>query len=148
MSKKQSPLIFYPIAIDTKSSEPIDDSSVFADFPCAVDGVCIGQPIDLNKEFIEHPETTFLHLVVGDSMINEGVEDGDVLIVDRSAKPKKDSLLVCICKGEYVLKRIVRTDDGLQLLSDKSQSQPVAIAADDIRVLGVVTCVVKNKIRC
>lgn len=146
MSKKQSPFIFHPIATDTKSSEPIVDSSVLADFQYTVDGVCMGQPIDLNKEFIEHPGTTFLHHVVGDSMINEGVEDGDVLIVDRSAKPKKNSLLVCICKGEYILKRIARTDDGLQLVSDKSQSQPVAIAADDMRVLGVVTCVVKKKI--
>lgn len=146
MSKKQSPFIFYPIATDTKSSEPIVDSSVLADFPFPVDGACIGRPIDLNKEFIKHPETSFLHHVVGDSMINEGVEDGDVLIVDRSAKPKKESLLLCICKGEYVLKRIARTDDGMQLVSDKSQNQPVAIAADDMRVLGVVTCVVKEKI--
>lgn len=146
MSKKQSPFIFYPIATNTNPSASIDDSSVFSDFPFPVDGVCMGQPIDLNKEFIEHPGTTFLHHVVGDSMINEGVEDGDVLIVDRSAKPKKNSLLVCICKGEYILKRIARTDDGLQLVSDKSQSQPVAIAADDMRVLGVVTCVVKKKI--
>ena len=102
-------------------------------------------PIDLNKEFIEHPETTFLLHVVGDSMINEGVDDGDVLIVDRSAKPKKESLLLCICKSEYVLKRIARTDDGLQFVSDKSQNQATAITADDMRVLGVVTCVMKKK---
>lgn len=146
MSKKQSPFIFCPIATDTKTPEPIDDSLVLAGFPCPVDGACIGQPIDLNKEFIKHPETTFLHHVVGDSMINEGAEDGDVLIVDRSAKPKKEPLLLCICKGEYILKRIARTDDVLQLVSDKSQNQPAAIAADDMRVLGVVTCVIKKKI--
>ena len=145
MSKKQSPFIFYPIATNTKPSVPIVDSSVLAGFPCPVDGACMRQPIDLNKEFIEHPETTFLFHVVGDSMINEGVEDGDVLIVDRSAKPKKESLLLCICKGEYVLKRIARTDDGMHLVSDKSQNQPAAIAADDMRVLGVVMCVMKKK---
>ena len=81
MSKKQSPFNFYSIATNTKMSALIVDSSVLAGFPCLVDGVCMRQPIDLNKEFIKHPETTFLFHVVGDSMINEGVDDGDVLIV-------------------------------------------------------------------
>lgn len=145
MSKKQSPFSFYPIATNTKTSASTVDSSVIAGFPCPIDGACMRHPIDLNKELIKHQETTFLLHVVGDSMINEGVDDGDVLIVDRSAKPKKESLLLCICKGEHVLNRIARTDDGLLLVSDESQNQHAAIATDDMRVLGVVTCVMKKK---
>lgn len=147
MSKKQSPFIFYPIATDTKLSLPIVDSSDLASFLCSVDGAYTPQYIELNKEFFEHLETTFLLRVVGDSMIDEGVEDGDMLIVDRSAKPKEESLSVCICKGEYVLKRIVQTDNGLQLVPDNSKNQPItAAAADDLQVWGVVRFVMKKKV--
>ena len=42
------------------------------------------QAIDLNKELVKHPAATFYGRVVGDSMIDAGVEEGDILVIDKS----------------------------------------------------------------
>ena len=145
--KKKSPFIFYPLATDTKPSVPIVEGFVHAGFPSPVDDAYLESPIDLNKELIKHPATTYLVRVMGDSMIDEGIEDGDLLVVDKSMMPAKKSLSVCMYKGEFALKRIVQTDDGgLLLMSGNPKYKPIEIEdSDDLSVFGVVTWVIKKK---
>ena len=62
--------------------------------------------IDLNKELVKHPNATFYGRVVGDSMIDAGVEEGDVLVIDKSLEPSEGDMAVCFVDGEFTLKYI------------------------------------------
>lgn len=60
--------------------------------------------IDLNKELVKHPEATFYGRVVGDSMIDAGINEGDVLVIDKSLEPSEGDMCVCFVDGEFALK--------------------------------------------
>lgn len=85
--------------------------------------------IDLNRELVLHPAATFYGRVVSDAMSSEGVEKGDVLVIDRSLDPAEGSLAVCFVDGEFALRRISLSD-----------SETVG----ELRVWGIVTYVIKK----
>ena len=62
--------------------------------------------MDLNKELVRHPAATFYGRVVGDSMVNAGVDEGDVLVIDKSLEPQEGDMAVCFIDGEFALKFI------------------------------------------
>jgi len=143
---KQSPFEFHPLATGTEPSVPIVDSAVHAGFPSPVDDAYMLQPIDLNKELIKHQATSYLVRVVGDSMIDEGVEEGDLLVVDRSLLPTDKNLTICMYNGEFALKRIVQSDGKIMLMSGNKKYKPIIVNEnEDFRVFGVVTWVMKKK---
>jgi DNA polymerase V len=115
--KKKQIFEFYPLATDTKPSVPVVEGSVHAGFPCPVDDAYLQQPIDLNKELIKHAASSYLIRVVGDSMIDEGIEEGDLLVVDRALLPTEKTLSVCMFRGEFALKRIVQSEGRVSLMA-------------------------------
>ena len=144
--KKKQIFEFYPLATDTKPSIPVSEAPVHAGFPCPVDDAYMQQPIDLNAELVRHPASSYLVRVVGDSMIDEGVEEGDLLVVDRSLLPTEKTLSVCMYKGEFALKRIVQRDGQVLLMSGNSKYKPIIVdEVEELRVFGVVTWVIKKK---
>ncbi len=62
--------------------------------------------LDLNEFCIKNPSATFFIKVSGDSMQGAGIADGDILIVDRSLKPKIRDIVVAIVENEFVVKRL------------------------------------------
>ncbi|MBO7477252.1 MAG: translesion error-prone DNA polymerase V autoproteolytic subunit [Salinivirgaceae bacterium] len=144
--KKQSPFEFYPIATDTKPSVPIVEGTVHVGFPCPVDDAYMQQPIDLNAELIKHPASSYLVRVSGDSMIDEGVDDGDLLVVDRSLLPTEKTLSICMFRGEFALKRIVQSEGRVFLMAGNKKYKPIEVTnEEDLRVFGVVRWVIKKK---
>ena len=73
------------------------------------------QAIDLNKELVRHPAATFYGRVVGDSMIDAGVEEGDILVIDKSLEPKDGDMAVCFVDGEFTLKYLSIKEDEIVL---------------------------------
>ena len=139
-------LTFYPLATDTEPTVPMAEIPVHAGFPCPVDDAYMSQPIDLNKELIKHPASTYLVRVEGESMIDEGVDDKDLLIVDRSLLPTERSLTVVMYGGEFALKRIVQRDGQIFLLPGNPNYEPILVEnPDDLRIFGVVVWVMKKK---
>ena len=67
---------------------PDDKPTVHAGFPSPAQDY-MNSFIDLNKELVRHPAATFYARVVGDSMVDAGVEEGDVLVVDKSLEPQE-----------------------------------------------------------
>ena len=57
------------------------------------------QAIDLNRELVKHPAATFYGRVVGDSMIDAGVEEGDILVIDKSLDAQDGDMAVCFVDG-------------------------------------------------
>ena len=124
----------------------IEDATVHAGFPSPVQEAYQSQPIDLNKELVKHPATTFIVKVVGDSMIDEGIDDGDMLIVDRDAFPTESNIAVCIVEGEFALKRIVQRKGKVYLMPGNENYPPIEVTnPEDLRVWGVVQWVLKKK---
>lgn len=147
MSSSNSQLEFFALATDTQPCVPIADVPVHAGFPCPVDDAYMSQPIDLNKELIKNPASSYLVRVIGDSMIDEGVEEGDLLVVDRSLLPTEKSLSIVMYDGEFALKRVVQKDGKVFLMPGNKKYKPIVI--DDVsslRIFGVVTWVMKKKI--
>ena len=121
---------------------------VHAGFPSPVEDAYMSQPIDLNKELVNHPATTFIVRVVGDSMIDEGIDPGDLLIVDRSRYPSQQNLTVCMVSGEFCVKRIVQKGNKVLLKSGNRKYPPIEVTPDmGFTVWGVVTWVLKRKVR-
>ncbi|MBP5571610.1 MAG: translesion error-prone DNA polymerase V autoproteolytic subunit [Bacteroidales bacterium] len=76
---------------------------IHAGFPSPAQDYMTGV-IDLNKELVKHPESTFYGRVVGDSMIDAGIFEGDVLVIDKSLEPSEGDMCVCFVDGEFALK--------------------------------------------
>ena len=101
--------------------------------------------IDLNRELIEHPASTFYARVVGDSMADEGIAEGDILVVDRSIEPEHGDLAVCCLEGEFTLKRLrFMPGGGLMLMPSNRRYRPIEVAPGcNFLVWGVVLYTIK-----
>ena len=89
----------------TKLELPYADGGIQAGFPSPAQDY-IAESLDLNSELVKHPSATFYGRVTGDSMIEEGICEGDILIIDRSIEPSNGDLAVCSVDGDFTLKRI------------------------------------------
>ena len=145
--KVRPKLEIYPIEQSSDARvQFIEDAKVHAGFPSPVQNAYMSQPIDLNKELVKHPASTFIVKVTGCSMIDEGIDDGDMLIVDRSLFPTEKSIAVCIVDGEFALKRIVQRQGKVVLLSGNKDYPPIKLDdPSELQVWGVVQWVLKKK---
>lgn len=124
------------------------DGGIRAGFPSPAQDYITGT-IDLNKELIEHPASTFYARVVGDSMEEEGITEGDILVVDKSVEPEHGDLAVCCLDGEFTLKRLRFTaSNGLYLMPSNRRYRPIAVTAENnFMVWGVVIYTIKSNRR-
>jgi DNA polymerase V len=114
------------------------DGCVPAGFPSPAEDY-VETPLDLNEFLIQNKAATFLMRVDGDSMKDAGILDGDLLIVDRAAKPSSGSVVVVAVNGEYTVKRLRRTADGVWLDPANAGFRPLRVATDEeLHVFGVV----------
>ena len=83
-------LTFYNADVSTALKLPFVVEGISAGFPSPADDF-LDINIDLNKHLIKNPSTTFYGKVRGNSMIDAGIHDGDLLIIDKSLEPKKST---------------------------------------------------------
>lgn len=103
------------------------------------------QAIDLNRELVRHPAATFYGRVVGDSMIDAGVEEGDILVIDKSLDAQDGDMAVCFVDGEFTLKRLRMNGGSLSLVPANSKYPTIEIKeGTDFKMWGVVTYVIKK----
>ena len=107
----------------------------------------IEDDIDLNSHLITNAPATFLIRVQGKSMVNVGIYDGDLLIVDKSIDPKNFSTVITNVNEELVVKTLVK-EQGVSYLTSgsKSISEKINLAENpEIVVWGVVTYVIHKQ---
>lgn len=111
----------------TKIDLPFFESLISAGFPSPADDY-MEMSLDLNEKLIRNPSSSFFAQITGSSMINAGISDGDIVIVDKSLQPKNDSILVCIIDGEFTLKRFKKIDEETAyLMPDNPEFDPIKI---------------------
>lgn len=121
---------------------PLFIARVAAGFPSPADDY-IDDLLDLNQLLIEHPAATFFVRVEGDSMINAGINSGDLLIVDRALTPKDNDVVVAILNGELTVKRIRKIENMLYLWPENKNFAPIKITpAMDFEIWGVAVHVI------
>lgn len=125
---------------------PFADDGVRAGFPSPAQDY-MDLAIDLNRELVRHPESTFYARVAGDSMQDAQVREGDILVVDKALEAAEGDMAVCVLNGEFTLKFIERRRDGIYLVPANDSYAPVRVEAGDrFEVWGVVTYVI-HKVR-
>lgn len=118
--------------------------SVAAGFGSPADDSTVRR-IDLNEQFIRHPEATFVVRAAGDGMRDVGIEDGDVLLVDRAVAPAHNHVVVAIVDGDLVCRRLCRQDGRVLLQAAHPDFQDIVIREESpLEVWGVVTTVIKQ----
>ena len=102
--------------------------------------------IDLNKVLVINPSSTFYAIVEGQSMEGEGINDGDLLVIDRSISPNPEDVVLCFLNGEFTLKKIKQVNnDTVYLMPENPEFEPIKVTTDeDFRVWGVLTCSIKK----
>lgn len=119
---------------------------VKAGFPSPADEC--REEFDIKSLIVKHPAATFYFNVDGCSMVDAGMDDGDILVVDKSIEPYDGCKAVCYVDGSYTVKQVKMTERGVTLLpmsSACSKFRPIEVSPDDrFTVWGVVTYAIKK----
>jgi len=120
------------------------DSGISAGFPSPADDFK-EQRLSLDDELIKNKEATFFARVSGQSMTGAGLDDNDLLIIDRSLEPENNKIAVCFIDGEFTVKRLKVENDCIWLLPENPNYKPIKATEDnDLVIWGIVTYVIKK----
>lgn len=137
-------LEFYTSNTDTKVALYVVENGISAGFPSPADDF-LDLSIDLNQAFIKNKSATFFAKVKGDSMKNAGIDDGDLLIIDKSLEPVNGKIAVCFIDGEFTVKRIKIEQQCVWLVAENKQYAAIQVTKDnDFVIWGIVTTVIKS----
>lgn len=104
--------------------------------------------VDLNEVMVLNPLSTFLFQVAGDSMIGEGIFDGDRVIVDRAIEAQSGYIVLACVDGEFTVKKLERRAGRVRLLPANPRFQPIELReGQEMSVWGVVTWNLRQLIR-
>lgn len=135
-----------PVPLSTASLVWVQriQATVQCGFPSPAEDHAV-ERVDLNKVLIKHPLATFLMRVRGASMREAGIDDGDVVLVDRAIKPTHGHVVVAVVDGEFTVKRLWKRGSNLKLQA-ANPTYPDIVPRDGqlVEVWGVVTNAIKS----
>ena len=135
-------LIFYTVPLKPGTPIPFAEGQVSAGFPSPSDNYLEGE-LDLNSLLINNPPATFFVRANGDSMIDAGINTGDILIVDKSLEPVNRDIVIAVLDGEFTLKRLLIKKDHIILQPENKNYAPIKIDDDrNFEIWGVVTNII------
>ena len=141
---KTSSLTLYRAEANKKLSIPLADGGVSAGFPSPAQDF-LDLAIDLNKELIQNPASTFYARVNGQSMEDMGIDSGDLVIIDKSLVPQNGKIAVCFLDGEFTMKKIKFDKDCCWLIPANKKFKPIKVTRDnDFIIWGIVIHVIKS----
>lgn len=127
---------------------PFATGGVKAGFPSPAQDY-IAESLDFDRDLIEHPAATFYARVVGDSMVDAGINDGDVVVIDRALDAEDGDIVVAYIDGEFTLKYLNlshREEGYIELVPANKKYKPIRISADDnFTIWGVVAWSIKPR---
>lgn len=123
------------------------DEAVPAGFPSPAEDH-LDLDLDLNTYLIQHPSATFCVRIEGDSMVGAGIQNGDVVLVDRAVDPSNGCVVLAVLDGEFTVKRIQIQinelhEEKLFLIPENPKLSPISVEEEsNFQVWGVVTFVI------
>jgi DNA polymerase V len=140
---KSKALDFYSALTETNLALPFVKEGISAGFPSPADDF-LDTSIDLNKELIKNPSSTFYGRVKGNSMQDMGIHNGDLLVIDKSLRPQNGKIAICYIDGEFTIKKIEIEQDCIWLVPANKDYKPIKVTAEnEFLVWGVVINVIK-----
>lgn len=128
-------------------SLPYAEGGIRAGFPSPAQNY-MDRSLDFNRELIDHPAATFYARVVGLSMVDAGIDEGDIIVIDKSLTPRQNDIVVAFINGEFSMKYLdlsERDRGHIWLRPGNADFPPIEITTDDeFTVWGVVSKVIKN----
>mgnify|MGYP001395092154 FL=1 len=137
-------LIFFNPNHDVRKQIHMAQEGVSAGFPSPADDFKELR-ISIDQEVVRNEEATFYARVSGESMQGAGLDDGDLLVIDRSLEPQDDKIAVCFIDGSFTVKRLKVDVNCVYLMSENKNYKPIKVTeGDELLIWGIVTYVVKK----
>ena len=143
LQKSNSLTFFIPKTIKNSGAH-FFDTGISAGFPSPAEDFKEDR-LSLDKELIKNKAATFFARVSGQSMIGAGLDDNDLLVIDRSLEPKHNKIAVCFLDGEFTVKRL-KVDKGEVWLQPENPNYPIIkiTQENDFIIWGIVTNIIKK----
>jgi len=101
--------------------------------------------ISLDAVLVKNREATFYAKASGTSMIGAGIDDGDILVIDRSLEPQNNKVAICCIDGEFTVKRIKISKEGVMLMPENKNFEPIKVTDENQLIIwGIVTYIIKK----
>ena len=119
-------------------------TAISAGFPSPADDF-LENRLDISQLLIQHPDSTFYARVQGSSMQDAGINDGDILIVDKSLTPQNNDIAVCFLDGEFTVKQIQIKKNEIWLIPANQKYPATKVTEENnFTIWGIVTYTVKK----
>ena len=140
----QNKLSFFLPDAENNLEMPYISSGIKAGFPSPAADFD-GSRISIDQVVVKNPTATFYAKANGNSMIGAGIDDGDILVIDKSIEPQDGKIAVCFIDGEFTVKRIKVQENSLLLLPENKLFEPIEVTQEnDFIIWGIVTYVLKK----
>ena len=142
--KKENKLEFFIPKKENGLGQWLAEEGISAGFPSPADDFKETR-ISLDRELVKNKEATFYARVSGDSMVGAGLDDGDLLVIDRSKNPENGKIAICLVDGEFTVKRIKKEKKKLYLIPENKKYEPIELKEEnELIIWGVVEYVIKK----
>jgi DNA polymerase V len=140
----QNKLSFFIPNTENNLEMPYISSGIKAGFPSPAADFD-GTRVSIDQIVVKNALATFYAKANGNSMTGAGIDDGDILVIDKSIEPQDGKIAVCFIDGEFTVKRIKVQENSLLLLPENKLFEPIEITQEnDFIIWGIVTFVVKK----
>lgn len=140
----QNKLSFFIPNTESNLEMPYISSGIKAGFPSPAADFD-GTRVSIDQIVVKNAVATFYAKANGNSMIGAGIDDGDILVIDKSLEPQDGKIAVCFIDGEFTVKRIKVKENSLLLLPENKLFEPIEVTQEnDFIIWGIVTYVVKK----
>ena len=142
--KEKKTLHFFTPKRENRIGQWLAEEGISAGFPSPADDFK-EMRISLDRELVKNKEATFYARVDGDSMIGAGLEDGDLLVIDKSLDPENGRIAICLIDGDFTVKRIKKEKNKLYLMPENKKYKPIELKEEsELVIWGIVEYVIKK----
>ena len=142
--KEKKTLNFFIPKKENGIGQWLAEEGISAGFPSPADDFKETR-ISLDRELVKNKEATFYARVSGDSMVGAGLNDGDLLVIDRSKNPENGKIAVCLVDGDFTVKRIKKEKNKLYLIAENRKYKPIELREEnELIIWGIVEYVIKK----
>ena len=142
--KEKKILNFFTPKTENTIGQWLAEEGISAGFPSPADDFKETR-ISLDRELVKNKEATFYARVSGDSMIGAGLDDGDLLVIDRSLDPENGKIAICLVDGGFTVKRIKKEKNKFYLMPENKKYKPIELKeGNELIIWGIVEYVIKK----